>query len=88
MDETYGNPYFLIHRGEYHRILLEKVIELNGDFRTNAFVTNICEAEGTVTLADGTQLKADLIIGADGSINTTSIGAKLIKGTRNQVENT
>lgn len=66
MEETYGNPYFLIHRGDLHKVLLDKAVEVGADIKVNSFVTTVEENGPCVKLADGTIYEADLIVGADG----------------------
>jgi salicylate hydroxylase len=67
--QRYGAPYFMIHRADLHRILLDAVqaaapdaITLNA--RVTAFEQN---ADGvTVIREDGGRISADALIGADG----------------------
>ncbi|HWV51541.1 FAD-dependent monooxygenase [Pseudorhodoplanes sp.] len=67
--QRYGAPYFMIHRADLHRILLDVVqaaapdaIRLNcrvaGFEQTASSVTAICE--------DGARIEGDALIGADG----------------------
>ena len=67
--QRYGAPYFMIHRADLHRILLDAVqaaapdaIRLNcrvaGFEQTASSVTAICE--------DGARIEGDALIGADG----------------------
>ena len=66
MQETYGYPYWLIHRGDYHRILYERALELGVTVNVGCPVKSVNESVPSVTLVNGTTFKADLIIGADG----------------------
>lgn len=66
MEDTYGFPYFLIHRGDLHKVLLVRARELGVNIRTTSIVSSVDEATPSVTLTDGSIHKADLIIGADG----------------------
>lgn len=66
MQETYGFPYLLIHRGDLHNILLKRCIQLKAEIILNSSVTAVDQAQGIIFLADGTTYSADLIIGADG----------------------
>lgn len=66
MEETYGFPYFLIHRGDLHKILLDRARDLGIEIRTNAFVSTVKEEVPMIILGDGSTYTADLIIGADG----------------------
>ena len=67
MEQTYGFPYFLIHRGDLHKVLLNKALDVGVQIRTNSFVSSVIESDPSITLADGSVHKADLIIGADGN---------------------
>jgi len=65
----HGAPYYHIHRADLHRMLLDKVRELGGDcIRLNAKATRFTEGADGVTLhlADGTAVKGDILVGADG----------------------
>lgn len=66
MEETYGFPYFLIHRGDLHKVLLLKAQEVGVDIRTGSYVSTVDEDAPSVTLADGSVHVSDLIIGGDG----------------------
>jgi salicylate hydroxylase len=67
MQETYGYPYWLIHRGDFHRILYERAKELGVTVITGSPVKSVDETVPSVTTADGTTFTADVIIGADGT---------------------
>jgi salicylate hydroxylase len=58
--------FSIIHRVDYHRILLDEAIRLGAVLRLGAEVTGISTEEPTALLADGTRVMADVIIGADG----------------------
>jgi hypothetical protein len=60
----YSNP---IQHSHYREMLLETARELGAVTRTNAEVVEVAENCRSVRLASGEVLKADLIIGADGS---------------------
>lgn len=60
----YGAPYVTIHRADLHELLTAAAHRAGVDMRTNAAVVG---SEGTtVTLADGTTVSGDVLIGADG----------------------
>jgi salicylate hydroxylase len=67
MEQTYGCPYFLIHRGDLHKVLLNRALDVGVQILTNSFVSTVIESDPSITLADGSVHKADLIIGADGN---------------------
>lgn len=65
----YGYPYFTLYRADLHRVLVDAVqAQRAGAIRLNAAVSDVAQtASGvTVRLDDGTQLAADVLIGADG----------------------
>jgi salicylate hydroxylase len=60
----YGSPYITIHRADLHAVLTETARSAGVDMRCNAPVVS---SEGTtVTLADGSTVSGDVLIGADG----------------------
>jgi salicylate hydroxylase len=65
----YGAPYFMIHRADLHRVLIEAVQALEPDaIHLNARVTGFDDDGKSVTLhlAHGERVSGDAIIGADG----------------------
>ncbi|MFN3350256.1 FAD-dependent monooxygenase [Pseudorhodoplanes sp.] len=67
--QRYGAPYFMIHRGDLHRILREAVQALSSDAITlNARVTGFAQDENgvAVTCEDGRRFTGTALIGADG----------------------
>ena len=68
-ERLHGAPYYQLHRADVHTLLATKVIELRRDaIRLNCRVTGFEENENSVKLrlADGTSVKGDLLVGADG----------------------
>ena len=76
MVEDHGSPYYHIHRGDYHAMLLHLARAAPGvRIRLNAGVRDIqpdptVTGGPSVTLASGKVLYADVIIGADGVKST------------------
>uniref|UniRef100_A0A060T0J4 ARAD1C08558p n=1 Tax=Blastobotrys adeninivorans TaxID=409370 RepID=A0A060T0J4_BLAAD len=66
MTEMYGNPYWLIHRADYLKILHEKCVQLGVEIRTNSRVEKVDDDTVSVHLVGGQVIPADLIVGADG----------------------
>jgi salicylate hydroxylase len=66
----YGAPYLMAHRADLHRLLGELVPAES--LRLGAQCTGVSSAGGAAvaSFADGTQIEADVIVGADG-INST-----------------
>lgn len=69
MQESYGYQYFLIHRGDLHKVLLDRAYEVGAEIVVNAFVSKIDQETPSVMLRDGTRYTADLIVGADGKLS-------------------
>ncbi|KUJ23552.1 FAD/NAD(P)-binding domain-containing protein [Mollisia scopiformis] len=63
-----GTCYWDFHRADLHRVLIERAVELGASMECNARVVDVkCKEEGaTVLLADGREMEADLVVGADG----------------------
>ena len=59
----------VIHRHDYHAILLKEARKLNAEIRLGVSVENINFAQTLVQLGNGEILKGDIIIGADGMSN-------------------
>ncbi len=66
----FGAPYLMAHRADLHRLLCELLPE--GSVRLDARCTGVTSAGGVAAaqFADGSQVEADVIVGADG-INST-----------------
>ncbi|GAA5232617.1 salicylate 1-monooxygenase [Verticiella sediminum] len=65
-EAKYGAPYFHIHRADLHRLLASRVPAAT--LRLGARVESLREEGDRVLarLADGTELAADVVVGADG----------------------
>ena len=67
--ERFGAPYWMVHRGDFHRVLLDAVREASSDA---VHACNGCvgfdQADDRVTLrlANGDHVTGDVLIGADG----------------------
>jgi salicylate hydroxylase len=76
MVEDHGSPYYHIHRGDYHAMLLHLARAAPGvRIRLNAAVRDVqpdptVQDGPSVTLASGEVLHADVVIGADGVKST------------------
>ncbi|TKA75621.1 hypothetical protein B0A55_04892 [Friedmanniomyces simplex] len=62
----FGSPYWQIYRPDFQNILAKAALEEGVEIRFGHAVTSIDAERGTMSLDDGTQLEADLIIAADG----------------------
>lgn len=60
----------MIHRADYHGVLLKEAVRLGGKLRTNAEVVDINFAgdRPAVVLHTGETITADVVVGADGSV--------------------
>ena len=66
MLQTYHVPYLVIHRAEYLKALVEQAKELGVTIQWGSVVESIDFAQPSTLLEGGKNMKADLIIGADG----------------------
>lgn len=67
--KRFGAPYWMVHRGDLHRVLLEAVQELKADaVHVNARCVGFQQEGGSVELllASGQSIRGDTLIGADG----------------------
>jgi salicylate hydroxylase len=63
---VYGAPYLMLHRADLHALLVEAVREHDPEaIRLGVRATGAVR-DGTARLSDGTQITADVLIGADG----------------------
>ena len=65
-EREYGFPTWMIHRGDLHDCLLARAQELNMDIRMGQLIEEFDGYGPSVTLKDGTVLKADVILCGDG----------------------
>jgi salicylate hydroxylase len=69
VEAEYGAPYVHLHRADLHAILSEALAEAQSDaIALDHKLTGITTADGRAQLsfANGVQIKADVVIGADG----------------------
>ncbi|KPI34546.1 3-hydroxybenzoate 6-hydroxylase [Cyphellophora attinorum] len=67
MDETYGYKMWTLHRADYHRVLYEAALERGVKVRVGCPVVSVDETVPSVTIKGGEVVKADLIVGVDGT---------------------
>jgi salicylate hydroxylase len=66
-----GGAYYVVHRADYHRVLMTEAQRVGVVVSTDAEVVNVSfEGKPTVTLHDGRVLLADVVVGADGLWST------------------
>ena len=83
-EKNYGAPYLLSHRVDLHEALRQMAISPDGPGKpvqiiNGAHITSYDAEAGSVTLANGSTLGADLIVAADG---VHSIASKFIGNHR------
>jgi salicylate hydroxylase len=65
MAEKFGAPYLMAHRADVHRLLLQSLPA--GSVRLGASCTGVAPTgQAVATFADGREIEADVIVGADG----------------------
>jgi salicylate hydroxylase len=62
----YGAPYLMLHRADLHALLVDAVRGHDPDAIRLGVRANGAARDGRATLSDGSQIKADVLIGADG----------------------
>jgi salicylate hydroxylase len=65
----YAAPYWMVHRGDFHRVLAEALLaRAPASLHVGARVTGFEQDASSVTLllSDGRRIRGDLLIGADG----------------------
>jgi 3-hydroxybenzoate 6-monooxygenase len=72
LEGRYGSPYLVIHRSDLHGLFLRACQRAGVDLRTGQHVTEYgnTESGARVTLADGDEHAASLVIAADGLHST------------------
>jgi len=68
-NQRFGSPYWLVHRGDFHQVLLQTLLErAPGAVHVGARVTDFQQGTDGVTLLleGGEQLHGDVLVGADG----------------------
>ncbi|KAJ5316689.1 hypothetical protein N7508_001197 [Penicillium antarcticum] len=70
VNKTYGQQV-VIHRADLHNAIIDKALSLpNVELRENSHVADVSFDPASVTLANGTVIKGDIVIGADGIKST------------------
>jgi salicylate hydroxylase len=64
----------VIHRADYHRVLLQEAERLGTRVVLNTKVVGLDAYSGTVTSEDHREVTADVIVGGDGTCRTPSLG--------------
>ena len=85
VEAQFGAPYLMAHRADLHRLLCECLSA--GHVRLNAACTRVATsgAAAVAYFADGSQVEADVIIGADGinsAVRECLFGAQPVRFTQ------
>lgn len=64
--ETYGAPYYLVHRADFHSLLVDTASKAGVEIHTTQQVVSYNFNAPSATTIDGKVWTADLIICADG----------------------
>lgn len=73
----FGGSYLMVHRADYHAVLLEKAIAVGVDIRKNSKVNEFLWDLPAVRLHTGEQISGDLIVAADGMSSPRFFKARL-----------
>ena len=68
-EKNHGAPYYHIHRSDIHKILADRVLELDPDCVVlNSTAVGFEEDDEYISLvlSDGSKIKGDILVGADG----------------------
>lgn len=63
--KEFGHYWYVVHRADYHKVLLEEAIRRGAEIHLDCDVIEV-DLVGSVRLANGTTCTADVVIGADG----------------------
>lgn len=66
MMETFGAPFWDLHRVDVQRALAKRAEHLGASIRLGARVASVDFSKPSLKLEDGEELQADLIVAADG----------------------
>lgn len=82
--EEHGAPYYHIHRADFHKLLFDLAAP-HTDLHLSSTVIDVDPSVPSITLANGTVVKGDLLIGADG---VKSLVQKAVLGKSNPAQPT
>ena len=64
--KNFSAPYYVAHRAHLHSALYKRALDLGVDVKVASKVDNMDEINASLTLADGSIHRGDLVIAADG----------------------
>ncbi|GAA5850396.1 hypothetical protein JCM8547_001862 [Rhodosporidiobolus lusitaniae] len=85
LEKEYGYPTFVVHRGDLHKALLERALELGAVLKTNSHVEDVDFEKTALTLRGKGTIEHDVLIAADGI--KSSIRSKMM-ARRGEVDET
>ncbi|GAA5885884.1 hypothetical protein JCM6882_004190 [Rhodosporidiobolus microsporus] len=85
LEKEYGYPTFVVHRGDLHRALLDRALELGAKLKTNSHVEDINFEKTSLKIKGVGNVKHDVLIAADGI--KSSIRGKMM-ARRGEVDET
>lgn len=70
-SDVYGAPYYVAHRAHLHAAIFRCATGAGAEVRLNSRVVDYDTVVPSVTLSDGTVVRGDLVVAADGAISPT-----------------
>ncbi|GAA6003857.1 uncharacterized protein JCM10292_003417 [Rhodotorula paludigena] len=70
LENEYGYPTFVVHRGDLHRALLERALELGAKLETNSHIEDVNFEQAKMEVRGQGTVQHDLIVAADGIKST------------------
>ena len=64
--ETFDGPYYVVHRADLHSIMYRRVLDLGIKVNLGSRVVDYNPQTPSINLGNGSTIKADLIVAADG----------------------
>ena len=65
-EETYNAPYILVHRADFHAVLVSAALALGVTIRLRATVATVDFSKPALVLTNGEVIQGDVVIAADG----------------------
>ena len=66
MQQDFGAPYLMAHRADLHALLRSQVPESRIHLDAQCVGVSTTDGTATVALANGQEIEADVVVGADG----------------------
>ncbi|GAA5821224.1 hypothetical protein JCM3770_006883 [Rhodotorula araucariae] len=85
LEKEFGYPTFVVHRGDLHKALLDRALELGAQLKTNSHIEDVDFEHAKIKIRGQETAQHDVIIAADGI--KSSIRAKMME-RRGEVDET